>query len=84
MKIYIRNKSFGFFIPLPTNLLFSKGTAWLAAGMGKKYAGDAMRDIPPEALEKLFEEFRRIKKKHGTWLLVEVESSDGDRVRITL
>ena len=84
MKIQIRNKEFGFFIPLPTNLVFSKGTAWLANHFGRKYAGDALKDIPPEALDALFAEFRRIKKKHGTWELVEVESSDGDRVRITL
>jgi len=84
MKIHIRNNEFGFFIPLPTNLIFSKGTAWLANYFGRKYAGDALKDIPPEALEVLFAEFRRIKKKHGTWELVEVKSARGDRVRITL
>ena len=32
----------------------------------------------------LFAEFRRIKKKHGTWVLVEVESADGDLVNVIL
>lgn len=84
MKIQIRNKEFGFVIPLPTNLIFSKGTVWLATGIGRKYAGDAIKDIPPEALDKLFGEFRRIKKRHGIWELVEVESASGERVKITL
>ncbi len=84
MKIQIRNKEFGFFIPLPTNLIFSKGMAYLSCGIGRKYAGDAMKDISPEAMAKLFAEFRRIKKKHGSWELVKVESADGQSVHITL
>lgn len=84
MKIHIRSNEHRLFIPLPTNLVFSKATVWLANGIGRKYAGDALKDIPPEALDKLFAEFRRIKKKHGTWELVEVQSAEGEQVRITL
>ena len=69
---------------LPTNLIFSKGTVWLANHFGRKYAGNAMKEIPPEAMDKLFAEFRRIKKHYGRWDLVEIQGSDGKQVSITL
>ena len=50
----------------------------------KVRAGDAMKDIPPEELDKLFAEFRRIKRQYGSWELVHVISSGGDEVHITL
>ena len=43
-----------------------------------------MKDIPPEALDKLFGEFRRIKRQYGHWDLVEVSEADGTEVKITL
>ena len=69
---------------LPANLIFSKGTVWIANRYGRQYAGNARKDIPPEVLEKLFAEFRRIKRKYGNWDLVEVSSSDGAEVSIVL
>lgn len=69
---------------LPTGLIFGKGTAWLANHVGRKYAEDSMKNIPPEALEALFAEFRRIKKKHGSWELVDIESSSGEVVKVIL
>ena len=84
MRIKVKGDGHNINIPLPTSLVFSKGTVWLANHFGRKYAGDAMRDIPPEALDKLFAEFRRIKRKHKHWVLVEVHSADGEDVEITL
>lgn len=69
---------------LPTALIFSRLTVWLAMKLGRKYAGDVMKDIPPEALDALFAEMRRIKKKHGKWDLVQIESADGETVLIRL
>lgn len=69
---------------LPANLIFSKGTLWIANRYGRQYAGEAMKDIPPEVLEKLFAEFRRIKRQYGHWDPVEVSSSDGTEVSIVL
>ena len=43
-----------------------------------------MKDISPEALTALFAEFRRIKKKHGSWELVDIESADGGLVKVIL
>ena len=84
MKIQIRSEDTRLTLYLPTNLLFSRGTVWLANHVGRKYAGPALDTIPPQALEALFAELRRIKKKHGHWDLVEVESADGKHVRIQL
>ena len=84
MRIRVKSDGCNINIPLPTNLVFSKGTVWLANHFGRKYAGDAMKDIPPEALDKLFGEFRRIKRQYGHWDLVEVTEADGTEVKITL
>ena len=84
MRIKVRSQDTNINIPLPTNLVFSKGTVWLANRFGRKYAGDAMKDIPPEALDRLFGEFRRIKRQYGHWTLVEVRSANGEEVEITL
>lgn len=84
MKIRVRDNSHDLSIALPTGLVFSRATVWLANRVGRRYAEDALRDIPPEALEALFAEFRRIKKKYGSWELVHVESSGGELVKVTL
>ena len=84
MRIQVNGCGHHISILLPTNLIFSKGTVWLANRYGRKYAADAMKDISPEALDKLFAEFRRIKHQHKHWVLVEVKSSHGEEVSITL
>lgn len=84
MKIQIRGGGHDLNLRFPTWLCFSKTAVWLANHVGRKYAEDAMKDIPPEALEALFAEFRRIKKKHGSWELVNVESSAGEQVKAIL
>ena len=84
MKIQVKAADHNFTVPIPTGLIFSKATVWIADHFGRKYAGEAMKNIPPEAMDALFAEFRRIKKKHGAWELVEAESSEGEIVRITL
>lgn len=84
MKIQVKADDHNINILLPTGLVFSKGTVWLANHVGRKYAEDAMKNISPQALDALFAEFRRIKKKHGSWELVNVESSDGEIVIVTL
>ena len=84
MRIKVKSEDTDINLLLPTNLIFSKGTVWLANHFGRKYAADAMKDIPPEALDRLFAEFRRIKRRYGRWTLVEVHSSDGSGVEITL
>lgn len=84
MKIQIRSNGFPITILLPTNLLFSRSALHLANRLGRKYAGQALESLPPQTLDALFAELRRIKKKYGHWDLVEVESADGEYVCIRL
>lgn len=84
MRVQVKGNGHDINIVLPTNLVFSRATVWLANHFGRKYAEDAMKDIPPEALDALFAELRRIKRKYGSWDLVEVESSDGEKVLVRL
>ena len=84
MKIHVKYDEGSIHLWIPTGLVFSKGTVWAANHVARKYAGDAMKDIPPEALDRLFAEFRRIKEIHGSWDLVEVKSADGNEVLIQL
>ena len=84
MRIKVKSDDTNINLILPTNWIFSKGTVWLANHFGRKYAGDAMKDISPEALDRLFAEFRRIKRTYGRWELAEVHSADGEEIYITL
>ena len=84
MKIHIRSGKQNLRFYLPTGLIFSKTIARLGCKYGLRYAGDAMKNIPPEAVEALFAEFRRIKRKYKNWELVKIEGADGSIVDITL
>ena len=84
MKIRIKTEGQNLRLWLPTRLIFSETVARLGGKYGIKYAGDTMKNIPPEAIELLFAEFRRIKDKHKVWELVKIESADGSVVDISL
>lgn len=84
MKIRIKSEGQNLRLWLPTRLIFSETVARLGGKYGIKYAGDTMKNIPPEAIELLFAEFRRIKDKHKVWELVKIESADGSVVDISL
>lgn len=84
MRIQITGGGRDINLVFPTWLVFNRGSAWIGNTVGRHYAGDAMPDIPPEAMAAIFAELRRIKKKHGHWTLVEVKSSGGEGVTITL
>lgn len=84
MKIKVQSGDVNINLILPTAFVFSRGSAWLANQVGRKYSGNAMDQIPKDALKLIFAEFRRIKRKHGSWKLVEIDSCAGDRIRIEL
>ena len=84
MKIRIKSSEVNMNLVLPTRLLFGKTVVKLANTIGRRYAAAALEGISPEALELLCAELRRIKKKHGSWDLVDVQSADGDIVQIVL
>ncbi len=84
MRIRIRDKGMGFSLIIPTNLFFSRPVQYLSNHTARKYAPEAMNNISPEAMDALFSEIRRIKRRYGHWELVEVDSADGEYVQIIL
>lgn len=83
MKIRIQSDGRDFSILLPTRMLFSKSILRFALRVGRKYSAD-VPDIPPATVDALCDEIRRIKKKHGSWELVNVQSAGGEQVQIIL
>lgn len=84
MRIHVKSGDQNIRMVFPTGLIFSKAVAWLGVRYGLRYAGDSMKNLTAEQIDLLFAEFRRIKKKYGRWELVDVESSNGDLVKIIL
>ena len=84
MRIQIKSKDKKLNLVLPTKLIFGRWVVYLANTVGRKYAGEQMKSISPEALDALFAEFRHTKDRYGAWELVEIESSDGEIVKIIL
>ena len=84
MKIRIKSDETNLNLVLPTRLLIGKTVVRLANLVGRRYAAEAMASIPPDTLELLCAELRRVKKKYGAWELVDIESSDGEIVQIVL
>lgn len=84
MKITVSSGNHRIHLVLPTRLVFSKLLVRLGLRIAGKYAPDEMKHIPPEAVEVLCEEIRRIKKRHKRWEIVDIGSASGDIVRIEL
>jgi len=100
MRIVIKSEGRKILVPIPTGLIFSKASAWLwlksLRTVAKPYVSqympesvsvkaDALLDnLSDEAVYALCAELMRIKRKHGSWTLLEVEASDGSQVLIRL
>lgn len=84
MKVQIKESGREFTIFLPNGLIFNDVTLWIAGKAVRKHAPEALSGISPEAIERLFAELKRIQKKYGTWELVEIQSTNGEQIRITL
>ena len=81
MRIHIQSDDKNLRFWLPTNLVFSRGMAWLGGRYGLRYSHVS---ISPEELSRLFAEFRRVKRRYGAWELVNIESADGSLVKVIL
>ena len=99
MRVRVEVGGRKFRVGLPTRVIFSRPAVWLSmklAGKGMLHArrympedvdisvGNMMESLPEEAVYALCDELRRIKRRHGSWQLVEVETSDGTKVNIVL
>ena len=89
MRIKIRTQDVKFTILLPGLLIFNSLTASLASRIINKHIckntdGSIKPKIDPVTARHLIHELNRIKRKHGRFTLVDVESADGDIVKIVL
>ena len=80
MKIQVKSENHIIRLWVPTNLIFSPLVARISIRYGLRNAPDSVRNISPEAMEALFAEFRRIKKKYGSWELVDMVRENGAEV----
>ena len=67
-------------IPIPTGLFCNRLTAGFAAKAMEQNGCTAT----PEQMVRLFKAIRQCKRKHPDWVLVEVQSADGDYVYVKL
>lgn len=90
MKIYVKGGNCRLKLRIPTVVIFSRPAAWLywrgiKTSFPEPFQGRFdTQNLSKEGIYTLCQEIRRIKKKHGTYPLVEVNSSDGDQVQIVL
>ena len=81
MEIVVKNSDGpNIFLPIPTGLVLNRFAAGLAAGYLRKY-GLAVTKEQTAAFLAALHQYRR---SHPEWVLVEVESADGDYVKIRL
>ena len=83
MNIHIQWSGHNIRLALPTSLVFHRRILRFALG-NIRMDGVTANGLSRQQTDTLSAEIRRIKKKHGTWTLVEVESADGERVTVTL
>jgi hypothetical protein len=69
---------------IPSGLVFNKLTISIGIWAMKKYTPQYSWNLTAEQLNAVFSELRRIKAKHGSWELVNVQGSDGEMVRVIL
>ena len=99
MRIIVKGSGHNIRIPIPTGLIFSKPSVWLYLKLARKNAShvkeyipgeieisaDALlTGLPDEAVYALCAEIRRIKRRYGSWELVNVSTADGEEIQITL
>ena len=76
MKIRIETAEKNLTIPVPDALLSPKLIPWIAEKIGRKKAPEALERIPPGALEVIFRELRRTKKRYGPMASISVLRSN--------
>lgn len=82
MKIIVCTKEKKLRLWLPGGLLYGRISARIAIASITRYAPDC--GIPPEEMGLLLAALRDFARAHPGWQLVDLQSHDGDIVRITL
>lgn len=79
MLITVKTNEVSLKIPLPTCLICNRFVARL---IGRRVAEET--GIEPEKFVELMNELKKYRKKHGPWCLADVESSDGEIVKVII
>ena len=81
MKIVVKsNEGPNIRLPIPSGLVLNR----FLAGFAPKYLKEYGLDITKEQAITFIKELNRYRRKHPEWVLVEVQSSDGEYVLIKL
>lgn len=81
MKIVVKsNEGTNIRLPIPSGLVLNR----FAAGFAPKYLKEYGIDITKEQAINFVKELNRYRRRHPEWVLVEVQSSDGEYVKIKL
>ena len=83
MKIQLQGKERSLQLALPTGLIFSRFSLRLLL-KSVEINGCRLNGLSPEAADRLAREIKRIRKKHGSWELVEVETANAENIRVSL
>ena len=84
MKIKVISGEHRIRLVLPTRLIFSPALIRFGLKIARKYAPAELGNIPPEDVEALCRELCRIKKRYGTYELVDIQSANGEMMNIIL
>ena len=84
MRIRIKTDECNLRLWIPTGLIFNRFTAGIAVHTLRKYTPGQWQHLTPEQMNALFYELRRIKDRYGSWEMVDVQSGDGEKVKVIL
>ena len=84
MRIHISNGSRNIHVAIPTGLLFNRLTAHIGLHYVRKYASDTCDNLTPAQINAFFTELHRVKQMRGRYELVDVQTVDGQKVKIIL
>ena len=82
MKIIVHNQENNISLRLPGWLVYGRSSIRIVTAAIRKHAPNC--GIPPEMLGQLLASLRDFARTHPGWPLVDLQSHDGDIVRITL
>ena len=84
MRIHVKDGKRNIRFWFPTGFIFSSITAEIAALTLRKYVNDPHVNLSSKQLRVLFAEMRRIKQRHGSWELVNVEGARGEIIKVII
>ena len=84
MRIHVKDGERNIRFWLPTGFIFSSITAEIAALTMRKYVNDPHVNLSSKQLRVLFAEMRRIKQRHGSLELVNVEGAKGEVIQVII